>query len=74
MHAPWSNCWNSFSTTFTTLRCRCSTSRGSGVVAYAACLIGARAVFARPFSAGVYWADVRRDGATATFLLGAMAN
>ena len=47
---------------------------GQWGVAYAACLAGAQAVLPRPFSAGVYWHDVRRHGATATFLLGAMAN
>ena len=47
---------------------------GQWGVAYAACLIGAQAVLARPFSAGAYWPDVRRHRATATFLLGAMAN
>ena len=47
---------------------------GQWGVAWAACLAGARAVLPRPFSAGAYWADVRRHGATATFLLGAMAN
>ena len=47
---------------------------GQWGVAYAACLVGARAVLARPFSAGAYWADMRRYRATATFLLGAMAS
>ena len=47
---------------------------GQWGVAYAACLAGARAVLPRPFSAGAYWSDVRRHRATATFLLGAMAN
>ena len=47
---------------------------GQWGVAYAVCLAGARAVLPRPFSAGAYWTDVRRHGATATFLLGAMAN
>lgn len=47
---------------------------GQWGVAYAACLAGARAVIARPFSARAFWADVRHRGATATFLLGAMAN
>ena len=47
---------------------------GQWGVAYAACLAGAQAVLARPFSASVYWPDVRRHRATATFLLGAMAN
>ena len=47
---------------------------GQWGVAYAACLAGARAVLPRPFSAGAYWGDVRRHRATATFLLGAMAN
>ena len=47
---------------------------GQWGVAYAACLAGAQAVLARPFSAGAYWPDVRRHRATATFLLGAMAN
>ena len=47
---------------------------GQWGVAYAACLVGAQAVLARPFSASAYWPDVRRHRATATFLLGAMAN
>lgn len=47
---------------------------GQWGVVYAACLAGARAVLPRPFSTGAYWTDVRRHGATATFLLGAMAN
>ena len=47
---------------------------GQWGVTYAACLAGARAVLPRPFSAGAYWADVRRHRATSTFLLGAMAN
>ena len=47
---------------------------GQWGVAYAACLAGARAVLPRPFSASTYWPDVRRHRATATFLLGAMAN
>ena len=47
---------------------------GQWGVAYAACLVGAQAVLARPFSVGAYWPDVRRHRATATFLLGAMAN
>ena len=47
---------------------------GQWGVAYAACLAGARAVLPRPFSAGAYWADVRRHRATTTFLLGAMAS
>ena len=47
---------------------------GQWGVAYAACLAGAQAVLARPFSASAYWPDVRRHRATATFLLGAMAN
>ena len=47
---------------------------GQWGVAYAACLAGAQAVLPRAFSAGAYWTDVRRHGATATFLLGAMAN
>ena len=47
---------------------------GQWGVVYAACLAGARAVLPRPFSAGAYWPDVRRHRATATFLLGAMAN
>ena len=47
---------------------------GQWGVAYAACLAGAQVVLARPFSASAYWPDVRRHRATATFLLGAMAN
>ena len=47
---------------------------GQWGVVYAACLAGAQAVLPRPFSAGAYWSDVRRHRATATFLLGAMAN
>ena len=47
---------------------------GQWGVAYAACLVEAQAVLARPFSTTAYWADVRRHRATATFLLGAMAN
>ena len=47
---------------------------GQWGVAYATCLVGAQAVLARPFSVGAYWPDVRRHRATATFLLGAMAN
>ena len=47
---------------------------GQWGVAYAACLVEARAVLAPPFSTASYWPDIRRHGATATFLLGAMAN
>ena len=41
---------------------------------YTACIAGATAVLPGTFSAGRFWRDVRRHGATATFLLGAMAN
>ena len=47
---------------------------GQWGVPYAACLVGARAVIARAFSTRDFWPDVRRHGATTTFLLGAMAN
>jgi crotonobetaine/carnitine-CoA ligase len=43
-------------------------------VVYAAALVGATAAVPRQFSASSFWADVVRFGATATFLLGAMAN
>ena len=36
---------------------------GQWGVAYAACLVGARAVLPRPFSVGAYWTDIRRHRA-----------
>lgn len=43
-------------------------------VLYGAAIHGATAVVPRQFSAGAFWDDVRRHGATATYLLGAMAS
>jgi crotonobetaine/carnitine-CoA ligase len=43
-------------------------------VVYAAALVGATAAVPLRFSASGFWSDVERFGATATFLLGAMAN
>ncbi len=41
---------------------------------YGSCIRGATVVLSQGFSAGGFWPDVRRYDATATFLLGAMAN
>jgi crotonobetaine/carnitine-CoA ligase len=43
-------------------------------VVYAAALVGATAAVPARFSASAFWHDVERFGATAVFLLGAMAN
>ena len=47
---------------------------GQFALVYAACIAGATAVLPGTFSARRFWQDVRRHNATATFLLGAMAN
>ena len=47
---------------------------GQFALVYAACIAGATAVLPGTFSARRFWRDVRRHNATATFLLGAMAN
>jgi crotonobetaine/carnitine-CoA ligase len=47
---------------------------GKWGVSYAAAIAGAAAAFPRRFSASAFWDDVRKYGATTTFLLGAMAN
>ncbi|MFP6729247.1 MAG: AMP-binding protein [Alphaproteobacteria bacterium] len=47
---------------------------GQWAVVYAAMIAGASAVLTDRFSIEAFWDDVRRHGATATFLLGAMAN
>lgn len=47
---------------------------GQFALVYTACIAGATAVLPGTFSARRFWRDVRRHKATATFLLGAMAN
>jgi crotonobetaine/carnitine-CoA ligase len=47
---------------------------GQWAAVYASCIRGASVVLAQGFSATRFWPDVRRYGATTTFLLGAMAN
>ncbi|MEX2649078.1 MAG: AMP-binding protein [Alphaproteobacteria bacterium] len=47
---------------------------GQWATVYAAMIAGAAAVVAGRFSVEGFWDDVRRVGATATFLLGAMGN
>ncbi|MGH6720044.1 MAG: AMP-binding protein [Alphaproteobacteria bacterium] len=47
---------------------------GQWATVYAAMIAGAAAVVTGRFSVDGFWDDVRRTGATATFLLGAMAN
>ncbi len=47
---------------------------GQWAVIYAAMIADASAVLTYRFSIEAFWDDVRRHGATATFLLGAMAN
>ena len=47
---------------------------GQFAVIYCSCIAGASAVIQGPFSAMQFWRDVRRYGATTSFLLGAMAN
>jgi crotonobetaine/carnitine-CoA ligase len=47
---------------------------GQWALVYAACLAGAQAVLTDRFSIDRFWSDVRRTGATATFLLGAMGS
>ena len=47
---------------------------GKWGVIYAVAIHGATAAFPQRFSATEFWPDVRRYGATTTFLLGAMAN
>ena len=47
---------------------------GQFALVYAACIAGATAVLPGTFSARRFWRDVRRHNASATFLLGAMAN
>ncbi|MGA8261755.1 MAG: AMP-binding protein [Arenicellales bacterium] len=47
---------------------------GQWAAVYASCIRGATVVLAQGFSASRFWEDVRRTGATTTFLLGAMAN
>lgn len=47
---------------------------GQWAAVYASCIRGATVVLAQGFSASRFWDDVRRFGATTTFLLGAMAN
>jgi len=43
-------------------------------VLYGAAIHGATAIVPKQFSAGEFWADTRRHGVTATYLLGAMAS
>jgi crotonobetaine/carnitine-CoA ligase len=47
---------------------------GQFAVIYCSCIAGATTVIPGPFSATGFWDDVHRYGATASFLLGAMAN
>ncbi len=47
---------------------------GQFALVYCACIAGATAVLPGTFSAQGFWRDVRQHRATATFLLGAMAN
>ncbi len=47
---------------------------GQFALVYCACIAGATAVLPGTFSAQGFWRDVRHHQATATFLLGAMAN
>lgn len=47
---------------------------GKWGVTYAVAIHGATAAFPRRFSATEFWNDIRKYGATTTFLLGAMAN
>ena len=47
---------------------------GQFALVYTACVAGATAVLPGTFSARRFWRDVRLHNATATFLLGAMAN
>ena len=47
---------------------------GQFALVYCAMIAGATAVLPGAFSAKQFWADVRGHQATATFLLGAMAN
>lgn len=47
---------------------------GQWAVVYAALMSGGSAVIKRRFSVSDYWLDVARSGASASFLLGAMAN
>jgi carnitine-CoA ligase len=47
---------------------------GQWAVVYACAIAGATAVIPPAFSASGFWDDVRRFGATTSFLLGAMAN
>ncbi len=47
---------------------------GQFAVIYCSCIAGASAVIPGAFSATGFWQEVRKFGATTTFLLGAMAN
>ena len=47
---------------------------GQFALVYCSCIAGATAVLPGTFSAARFWRDVRKHGATTSFLLGAMAN